>query len=77
MERAECFGDAVSSGSLLMRLLVNFDIAVVVGVDHALLAICCLSLLLSLHEAGEGLHFVDVCFFGFFERGKSIVFVCV
>jgi len=77
MERAECFGDAASSGSLLMRLMVNFDIAVVLGVDHDLLAICCLSLLLSLHEAGEGLHFVDVCLFGLFERGMSIVFVGV
>jgi hypothetical protein len=63
MERTEGLSDAASSGILLMRLLVDLDITVVLGVARALLVNFGLSLLLSLHKAGESLHFVDVCLF--------------
>jgi hypothetical protein len=59
VERTECLSDAASSGILLMRLLVDFNIVVALRADLALSPNFGLSLLLSLHEAGEGLHFVD------------------
>lgn len=57
MERTESLGDAVSLDVLLRRLLFGFGVTTG-GLDRALLATFGLALLLSLHEAGKGLHFV-------------------
>ena len=60
MERTEGPDDAVASlGVLLRRMLVDLDIAVFLGVGRALLVDFSLSLFVSLHDAGESLHFVD------------------